>query len=70
MQSKIGQGWCFLVLQKRLLVSFRFGVDIIQWLLYNVFGDRTDVHNTERELFFLTGEAEYAFLMIIYGWQF
>lgn len=30
MQSKIGQGWCFLVLQKRLLVSFRFGVDIIQ----------------------------------------
>lgn len=36
MQSKIGQGWCFLVLQKRLLVSFRFGVDIIQWLLYNV----------------------------------
>ena len=30
MQSKIGQGWRFLVLQKRLLVSFRFGVDIIQ----------------------------------------
>ena len=36
MQSKIGQGWCFLLLRKCLLVSFRFGVNIIQWLLYNV----------------------------------
>ena len=70
MQSKIGQGWRFLVLQKRLLVSFRFGVDIIQWLLYNVIGDRTDVHNTERDVFFLTGEAGHPFLMIICGWPF
>ena len=36
MQSKIGQGWCFLMLWKCLLVSFRFGVNIIHWLLYNV----------------------------------
>ena len=29
MQSKIGQEWCFLMLWKCLLVSFRFGVNII-----------------------------------------
>lgn len=36
MQSKIGQGWYFLLLRKCLLVSFCFGVNIIHCLLYNV----------------------------------
>lgn len=67
MQSKIGQGWCFLVLQKRFLVSFRFSVILFSDFCITSFGDRTDVHNTERDVFFLTGETEYPFLMIIRG---